>query len=204
MKLNTEPANDAFLAQGARLCVVIPDPEHTTLDDVIRAGHGAIIINEDEAGEHSFVVRIGATPQEELQPDFLRMRFANARSQEDTPTTKYVLLVEDDQKYSDQWRLDLEEHGYSVVWAVDIERALEVFPQRQWNAIVVDGCIGGDDFNSPPLIRQFKTQSRPGLPIIAATKNPDLATLMLEAGCTHAARKKDHVPGMLHSILRQQ
>lgn len=116
---------------------------------------------------------------------------------------KTVLLIEDNVEQLERWTSEIQDDGYEVICADSIEKALEVFPQMQWDAVVVDGCIGGDDFNSPPLIREIKTKVKEGCPIIAATKNPDLATLMLEAGCTHAARKKDHVPGFVHSILRR-
>jgi DNA-binding response OmpR family regulator len=120
-------------------------------------------------------------------------------------STKNILLIEDDNDQLNRWLEELELYGYKdTTCARTIEEAIILFPQKQWDAIVVDGCIGGDDFNSPPLIKEIKAKSKAECPIIAATKNPDLAQLMIDAGCTHVARAKDHVPGMLHSILRRQ
>ena len=119
---------------------------------------------------------------------------------------KHVLLIEDKQKQLDQW---VEEFGiydglYIVVCANSTAQAMEVFPQQQWDAIVIDGCLDGDHFDSPPLIKWLKERVTPRCVLIAASSNPDLGQLMVEAGCTRAAFKKDDAPGLIHSILRRQ
>ena len=117
---------------------------------------------------------------------------------------KYILLVEDEVSFLLFWKKELEGYGYEIEYAERIETTLEVFPTKQWDAIVVDGCIGGDYFNSPPLIRKFKTESKPTCAIVAASRSEELSELMMEAGCTHSVSRKNHVPGLVHSILSQQ
>ena len=117
---------------------------------------------------------------------------------------KKVLLIDDEENRRKQWEEELRGDGYEVTCAQSIEEATRVFPAHQWDAVVVDGCIGGNDFNSPPLIRMIKANVKGGCPIIAATRNPDLANEMIQAGCTHAIRTKDAAPGFVHSILRRQ
>ena len=117
---------------------------------------------------------------------------------------KCILLVEDGVQYLVHWKRELEDDGYEVFCAENIPDALALFPTKQWAAIAVDGCIGGDEFNSPPLIKKFKAESQPGCPIIAASRSEELREMMVAAGCTHEARKKDHVPGLIDHILKRQ
>jgi DNA-binding NtrC family response regulator len=118
---------------------------------------------------------------------------------------KNILLIEDDESHLARWVDELDIYGYKdPTCAKTVEQALIQLPQKLWDAVAVDGCIGGDNFNSPPLIAQIKTVVSFNCPIIAASRSPELAKLMLQAGCTHAVRMKDHVPGFIHSILRRQ
>jgi DNA-binding response OmpR family regulator len=113
-----------------------------------------------------------------------------------------VLLIEDSVSLLIQWKREFKEEGFKDVTCVEsIARALEEFPLEQWDAISFDGCIGGDDFNSPPLIKKFKAECKPGCIMIAASSNEDLRQLMLQAGCTHEVRSKHHVPGIIIHLL---
>jgi len=119
---------------------------------------------------------------------------------------KHVLIIDDRPEQIKRWFEEFEMYDglYLVVSASGAAEAMKVFPQNLWDAVVVDGCLSGDHFDSPPLIKWLKENSKPNCPIIAASSNPDLADLMVGAGCTHAAFKKDHAPGLVHSILRRQ
>jgi len=120
---------------------------------------------------------------------------------------KHVLLIEDKPEQLKRWAEEFDclyEGLYSVVCANSEEQAMEVFPQQQWDAVVIDGCLDGDNFDSPPLIRWLKERVKPGVPLIAASSNEELMGLMKDEGCTHSAFKKSHAPGIVHSILRRQ
>ncbi len=113
-----------------------------------------------------------------------------------------VLLIEDDLTFLERWKSCLVSKGYFVLCAKTIEEALKAFPQHRWDAIVFDGCVGGDDFNSLPLIQKFRRESDPGCAMIAASSNEDLRAIMINGGCNHQAEKKEYVPGVVHAILR--
>jgi CheY-like chemotaxis protein len=117
--------------------------------------------------------------------------------------SKKVLLIEDDLRHINDWEEELKDDGYDVTYVESIPAARTLLEQDgRWDAIVFDGCIGGDDFNSPPLIKAFRAKMGEGCRMIAASSNPDLSKLMMDAGCTHMVMKKNHVPGMVHSLLR--
>jgi CheY-like chemotaxis protein len=119
--------------------------------------------------------------------------------------TKNILLVEDDEKQMARFMEELIEiYGYEATCATSIREALDLFPTKQWDVISMDGCIGGEEFNSIPLIRRFKAESHPECVIIAASSSSHLGHLMLEAGCTCVANKKDHVPGIIDSVFRRR
>ncbi len=112
-----------------------------------------------------------------------------------------VLLVDDDTVILGRWRESLIDLGYRVVTATTIEEARRVFPDLEWDAIAVDGCIGGDEFNCVPLIREFKEKCKPSCVIVAASNNRDLLAYMRDAGCTDVAEGKRFVPAVIYSHL---
>ena len=119
---------------------------------------------------------------------------------------KHVLLIEDNETHR-KYRLEefeLYDGLYVVTCATSVAQAMEVFPQQQWDAIIVDGCLDGDNFDSEPLIRWLREKVGPDRLMIAVSSNSDLVELMVKAGCTRGARNKAHAPGMVHSILRRQ
>ncbi|MEI8249401.1 MAG: hypothetical protein WCG07_02815 [Candidatus Taylorbacteria bacterium] len=119
---------------------------------------------------------------------------------------KHVLLIEDDpihQKYRKE-EFELYDGLYAVTCATSVADAMKVFPEQKWDAIIVDGCLDGDHFDSEPLIRWLREKVGPDCLMIAASSNPDLGELMVKAGCTRGAFNKAHAPGMVHSILRRQ
>jgi hypothetical protein len=79
-RLETETAEAKFQTVGAKLCVVIPDPKSTSIDDFLKVCSGTVIPNDDEAGDDQFVVRIGSGSQEALERDKLEAKIGG-RSQ---------------------------------------------------------------------------------------------------------------------------
>jgi DNA-binding response OmpR family regulator len=118
---------------------------------------------------------------------------------------KNILLIEDNKDQLDFWVMDLNFYGYeNVVCTQTIDGAYKLLSNTEWDAVIIDGCIGGDEFNCPPLINILKTTVKSTCPIIAATRSPELAALMKQAGCTHVARTKNHATEILHSVLKHQ
>ncbi|MFA6158186.1 MAG: hypothetical protein WC763_00960 [Candidatus Paceibacterota bacterium] len=116
-----------------------------------------------------------------------------------------VLLIEDDLKQVEEFKAEMADYPqYQATYAMSLAEAVKLIPSKQWHAVSVDGCLGGDIFNSLPLIRMLKEKGDPDCVIIAASSSPYLGEEMLAAGCTHMARKKDHVPDLIHSILRRR
>jgi CheY-like chemotaxis protein len=111
-----------------------------------------------------------------------------------------ILLIEDGEASLFLWKRGLQDKGHEPMCVRSIEKAREVFPQKQWDIIVFDGCIGGDDFNSPPLILDFKARSKDGCILIAASRSRELREQMVKAGCTHQS-PKEHVAYLITEDL---
>ena len=72
LSLATEPAASWIAEMGATRCVIIPVGQQVSLDEVLQASEGkAIVLDEDEAGDDKFVVRIGTEPQQLMEQDSL-------------------------------------------------------------------------------------------------------------------------------------
>ncbi len=116
-----------------------------------------------------------------------------------------ILLIEDRDDVLEVWKIILARRGnFKVFCAKTLKKAHELFPQQQWDAIVFDGCVGGDEYNSEPLIKDFKPKCKYGCVLVAASNSKDLVELMVAAGCTHLVTSKDQVPNLLYSIFRDQ
>ena len=117
---------------------------------------------------------------------------------------KNILLIEDDSTWLQRWQDDLRDEvgEYQICTAKTPQEAFGAFPLRQdWDAIIIDGCIGGDDFNALPVIEEIR-KTFSGV-MIAASMNPDLRDMMMRAGCTSQTEKKYAVQQMLHILRRQ-
>ena len=115
-------------------------------------------------------------------------------------TRKKILLIEDDLDWLKRWQSPLtRRYAMDIICARSIGEALEVFPTKNWDLIVVDGCIGGDDFNSPPLIQKMR-ETYSG-PMVAASRSRELMMEMKKAGCSHKANEKSFVPAIIEDIL---
>lgn len=116
---------------------------------------------------------------------------------------KKILLIEDDLTWLQKWQDDLRDESgeYQICTATTPTEALGAFRLRHdWNAII-DGCIGGDDFNALPVIEEIRKAF--GGVMIAASMNPDLRSNMMQNGCTGQAEKKYAVRQMLFMLRRQ-
>jgi len=116
---------------------------------------------------------------------------------------KNILLIEDDVECLKDWEIRLtrflNKFNLNIVCTTSVGQAKLVFPTEKWDAIVFDGCIGGNDFNSPDLIREMRKTAT--CPMIAASSNPDLIPHMREAGCDYEVEKKVFVPQRVARIL---
>ena len=118
----------------------------------------------------------------------------------DNNEVKKILLIEDNEKYLKEWKESLERAGFFVMCADTIEEAWQVFPTHKWDAIVFDGCLGGDVYNAGPLIMQFQDKVSPECILLAASSCEELRTMMVCAGCTRETEKLK-VPGLLRVLL---
>lgn len=73
-KMWLEEAREEFQAEGAKFCIVVPDPDSAELEKILTASPKARIESTDEAGDDKVVVRLGDGPQEALERDQLRAR----------------------------------------------------------------------------------------------------------------------------------
>ena len=119
-------------------------------------------------------------------------------------TPSKVLLIEDDPTVIKNWLADLSQQGIMAENASSLESAVKIFPKEQWDVIVFDGCLGGDEFNTQPLIEDFKKKVSEKCIMIAASSNSILNECMLVEGCTHKANGKDRVPRMIFELLRDR
>ncbi len=111
-----------------------------------------------------------------------------------------VLLIEDDLGQLREWVESLDGFEINIETATSISQAETEFPKKKWALVVVDGCIGGDDFNSPPLISKMR-ETYSG-PMIATSKSSDLCEAMVNAGCDYRVEKKCFVPANIVHILK--
>ncbi|MEX0931330.1 MAG: response regulator [Candidatus Paceibacterota bacterium] len=115
---------------------------------------------------------------------------------------KNVFIIEDVESISQLMQTLLEKRGYAVVLATNVQDALDCFPRKVWDAIIFDGCLGGEEFNSGPLIEEFKDKVPEACLLVAASSSPDLRKTMMKMGCTHET-PKNNAPNLVHSLLRE-
>jgi len=109
-----------------------------------------------------------------------------------------ILLIEDTESVFSTWQDQLEANGHEVHIATTPEKALTVFRERNWDIIVLDGCIGGHEFNCLPVLKEIR-KSFSG-PIVAASSDEELRASMMIQGCTHES-PKPYVLAELRGII---
>ena len=116
--------------------------------------------------------------------------------------TKHVLVIEDDTEIIVRWQSSLRRLPIRLTPAVNLDEANRLFPIKTWDVIVVDGCLGGDDFNTEELVRTIREQGYTG-PMIAASKNSELRKFLVCAGCDEES-EKEFVPANIARLLTQK
>lgn len=115
-------------------------------------------------------------------------------------TNKHVLVIEDEAIIILDWQNSLKRLPIQLTPAVSLEEAERLFPIKEnWDAIVVDGCLGGDNFNTEALVRAIRERGYTG-PMIAASKSPDIRKLLISAGCDEES-PKEFVPAHIVKVL---
>jgi len=115
-----------------------------------------------------------------------------------------VLIIEDSAAWQLRYRTDLPS-TVEIVEARKFEVANTIIDQliagtTTFDAIVFDGCLYGNDFDTPPLIKKVKAFGFAG-PMIAGSSNPRLNIMLMAVGCTHDAGVKERVVGLLYDTL---
>lgn len=116
-----------------------------------------------------------------------------------------ILIIEDDLGWQTKYRTELPP-TVEIIEVTDHETAATVVAQlvngtTTFDAIVFDGCLYGDNFDTAPYVRILKDSGFTG-PMIATSSNPSVRTWLLEAGCTYEARHKETIPRLLKKILK--
>jgi len=112
---------------------------------------------------------------------------------------KHILIIEDSVDVVLGWREALRRFPFNFIVAENLEKAEVLFPVRNWDVIVVDGCLGGDDFNTEALVHTIREQGYTG-PMIAASKSPDIRRLLIRAGCDEES-PKEFIPTHILDVL---
>lgn len=102
---------------------------------------------------------------------------------------KVVLVVEDKIRYLN---LIVAALGQDVecLEAMTIPEAEELFAANRdrIDAIILDACVPGDDINTVPLLRLFRSSGFAG-PIVASSSSPHFGHTLVREGCDVAATK---------------
>ncbi len=70
---------------------------------------------------------------------------------------KKILIVEDNVELQELWKADLEDDGFIVFSGYSIDEARSHFKQHQnWDLVIMDGCLIGNEFNCLPLIQHIR------------------------------------------------
>lgn len=119
-----------------------------------------------------------------------------------TYNNKTLILIADDlpgviSRYEDRLHSDTT----TTVSATSLEQLELVFDVyfEEIDAIILDGCIPGNDLNTVEFIERARQQGF-YRPIIAASSAAYFRQLMVEAGCSHEA-SKDKAPELALQLL---
>ncbi len=103
-----------------------------------------------------------------------------------------VLLIEDDEFYSEFIKADLEKGGVVVLLSTTLNGGYELFNKHSdsIDLIIMDACVPGDRPNSMPLVRTI-IESGYSKPIIACSSMPQYRGALTSVGATHQAGKNE-------------
>ncbi len=110
-----------------------------------------------------------------------------------------VLVVDDDQSFRRVLEFQLQKAGYSVICAENGKKALDIFSEGSFHAVLTDldmPVLSGND-----LLRQIKQQS-PDTPVIVITAyaSIDSAVEAMKSGAFHYLTKPLNRDALLHTL----
>ena len=98
-----------------------------------------------------------------------------------------IFVVEDDSFFHDLWQEQLK--GFAeLIFATNVNEAEERFSQNpDIDAIVMDGCLSNNGFDTGDLIVSFR--ARFSGPIIASSGSGKIRRIMVSRGCDYECDK---------------
>ncbi len=116
-------------------------------------------------------------------------------------TQKLILIADDSQEVIEYYEKWLHEDGFVTISATTLQQLDEVFDASfdKIDAVVLDGCIPGDELNTLGFIERALTNGFTQ-PIIAASSVADYRKMMVKAGCSAESEKKE-VPDVIWDLF---
>jgi two-component system NtrC family response regulator len=110
-----------------------------------------------------------------------------------------ILVVDDDPSFRRVLEFQLKEAGYSVACAADGKKALDLFSEDRYHAVLTD--LDMPQLSGNELLRQIKKQS-PDTPVIVITAfaTIDSAVDAMKAGAFHYLTKPLNRDALLHTL----
>jgi DNA-binding NtrC family response regulator len=110
-----------------------------------------------------------------------------------------ILVVDDDVSFRRVLEYQLKEAGYSVACAADGKKALDLFSENPFHAVLTD--LDMPELSGNELLRQIKKQS-PDTPVIVITAfaTIDSAVDAMKAGAFHYLTKPLNRDALLHTL----
>jgi DNA-binding NtrC family response regulator len=110
-----------------------------------------------------------------------------------------ILVVDDDASFRRVLEYQLKEAGYSVACAADGKKALDLFSENPFHAVLTD--LDMPELSGNELLRQIKRQS-PDTPVIVITAfaTIDSAVDAMKAGAFHYLTKPLNRDALLHTL----
>jgi two-component system NtrC family response regulator len=114
-------------------------------------------------------------------------------------TAPKILVVDDDASFRRVLEYQLKEAGYSVACAADGKKALDLFFEHPFDAVLTD--LDMPQLSGNELLRQIKKQS-PDIPVIVITgfATVDSAVDAMKAGAFHYLTKPLNRDALLHTL----
>ena len=113
-----------------------------------------------------------------------------------------VLFVDDSRSQLESYhvRSAAFPEGTQCFFAHTLAMAGARFRAHQFDAIVLDGCVPGDELNSLPFIDMVRARGYTGI-LVAASGSTVFRKQMMDAGCTHEVREKGQAIKLLLEVL---
>ncbi|MFA6274425.1 MAG: hypothetical protein WC662_04660 [Candidatus Paceibacterota bacterium] len=109
-----------------------------------------------------------------------------------------IFIVEDDLKLQMETYPHWFKEDFILLQAYNLEQANKIFSENpNPEVIIMDGCLGGDDFNTGDLVKKIRETYNGPIIATSSTFSGDLVA----AGCNYQSSKKD--VGRLSFIIKE-